>query len=36
MTSNYTVLAVTLIIWAGIFVYLTMLDRRTRKLEDKK
>ena len=36
MTSNYTVLAVTLIIWVGLFVYLTMLDRRTRKLEGKK
>jgi CcmD family protein len=34
MTSNYTVLAVTLVIWVGIFVYLLALDRRTRKLED--
>jgi CcmD family protein len=36
MTSNYTVLAVTLIIWVGIFVYLVMLDRKTKKLEEKK
>lgn len=36
MTSNYTVMAVTLIIWAGIFVYLLMLDRRTKKLEDNE
>lgn len=35
MTSNYTVLAVTLIIWIGVFAYLLILDRRTRKLEDK-
>ena len=36
MTSNYTVMAVTLIIWAGIFVYLLILDRRTKKLEDNE
>ena len=36
MTSNYTVLAVTLIIWVGIFVYLVMLDRKTKKFEEKK
>jgi CcmD family protein len=36
MTSNYTVMAVTLIVWVGIFVYLLMLDRRTKKLEDDK
>lgn len=36
MTSNYTVMAVTLIVWVGIFVYLFMLDRRTRKLEENK
>jgi CcmD family protein len=36
MTSNYVVLAVTLIIWVGIFVYLMMLDRKIGKLEDKQ
>jgi len=36
MTSNYTVLAVTLVVWVGIFVYLLTLDRRTRRLEDSK
>jgi CcmD family protein len=35
MTSNYAVLAVTLIIWVGIFLYLLSLDRRTRKIEEK-
>jgi len=36
MMSNYTVLAVTLIIWFGIFAYLMVLDRKTRRLEVKK
>lgn len=36
MSSNYTVMAVTLVIWVGIFVYLWMLDRKTGRLEDKK
>jgi CcmD family protein len=36
MGSNYTVMAVTLIIWVGLFVYLIMLDRKARKLEDHK
>lgn len=36
MTSNYTVLAVTLVIWIGIFVYLLTLDRRTKRLEDSR
>ncbi len=35
MTSNYAVLAVTLIIWVGIFLYLLSLDRRTRKIEEE-
>lgn len=33
MTSNYTVMAVTLVIWVGIFVYLLILDRRGKKLD---
>jgi len=36
MTSNYTVLAVTLVIWVGLFVYLFILDRKTKRLEDKE
>lgn len=36
MTSNYIVMAVTLVIWAGIFFYLLSLDRKTRKLEDQR
>jgi len=36
MTSNYLVLAVTLIIWVGIFLYLLSLDRKARKLEEKQ
>lgn len=36
MTSNYTVMAVTLVIWVGIFVYLWMLDRKTGKLKGRK
>jgi len=36
MTSNYMVLAVTLIIWIGIFLYLLGLDRKARKLEEKQ
>ena len=36
MTSNYTVMAVTLIIWVALFVYLMLLDSKTRKFEDKK
>lgn len=35
MTSNYSVLAVTLFIWVGIFVYLLTLDRKVKKLGDK-
>lgn len=36
MTSNYTVLAVTMIVWVGLFIYLWRLDRKTRKLEGRK
>ncbi|MEE9441366.1 MAG: CcmD family protein [candidate division Zixibacteria bacterium] len=34
MTSNYMVMAVTLLIWVALFVYLLMLDRKVKKLED--
>ena len=36
MTSNYAVMAVTLVIWVGLFFYLIVLDRKTKKLEEKK
>jgi CcmD family protein len=36
MTSNYTAMAVTLVIWIGLFLYLIVLDRKTKKLEEKK
>jgi len=36
MTSNYTVMVVTLVIWIGIFSYLVILDRKTKRLEGKK
>ncbi|MDH7515200.1 MAG: CcmD family protein [Bacteroidota bacterium] len=33
--SEYVVLAVALIVWAGVFAYLVRIDRRVRKLERK-
>jgi CcmD family protein len=36
MTSNYTVLFVNIVIWAGLFFMLFRLDRRTRELENRK
>ncbi len=36
MTSNYIVMAVTLVIWCGIFLYLVKIDRRTKNLEEHK
>lgn len=36
MDSNYAVMAVTVVIWVGIFFYLMTLDRKIRKLEDGK
>jgi CcmD family protein len=36
MTSNYTVMAVTLIVWVGLFIYLLTVDRKVKKLEDHK
>ena len=36
MTSNYAVMAVTIIIWVGLFVYLLRLDRKVKRLEEKK
>jgi CcmD family protein len=34
MEANYIVLAVTLIIWVGLFFYLKKLDGNLKKLED--
>jgi CcmD family protein len=36
MTSNYTVMAVTLLVWIGLFIYLFVLDRKVKKLEENK
>lgn len=35
MEANYIVLAVTLIIWVGLFFYLKKIDGKLQKLEDR-
>jgi CcmD family protein len=35
MDGNYVALAVTLVVWIGLFAFLYRLDRRVRKLEGK-
>lgn len=35
MDGNYIALAVTLVIWLGIFVYLLKLDKKVKQLEEK-
>ncbi len=35
MDGNYVTLAVTLLIWAGIFFFLMRLDRRVKDLEKR-
>lgn len=35
MDANYVVMAVTLIVWLGIFIYLLSIDRKVRRLEGK-
>lgn len=35
MEANYIVLAVTLIIWVGLFFYLKKIDSKLTKLEEK-
>ena len=35
MEGNYTALAVTLLIWFGIFFFLMRLDGRVKKLEKR-
>lgn len=36
MDGNYVALGVTLAVWIGLFIFLFRLDKRVRKLEDKK
>jgi CcmD family protein len=33
MDGNYVAMAVTLIVWIGIFIFLLRLDKRVKKLE---
>ena len=33
MDGNYVALAVTLIVWIGLFVYLIRLDKKVKNLE---
>lgn len=35
MDGNYVALAVTLLIWVGIFFYLMRLDKRLKNLEKR-
>jgi len=33
MQANYVVMAVTLIVWIGLFLFLMRLDKKVRQLE---
>ncbi|RME25193.1 MAG: CcmD family protein [Candidatus Zixiibacteriota bacterium] len=33
MNGNYVALAVTLVVWIGLFVFLWRLDRKVKELE---
>jgi CcmD family protein len=35
MDGNYIALAVTLVIWIGLFFFLVRLDKKIKKLEKK-
>jgi CcmD family protein len=35
MDGNYIALAVTLLVWIGLFFYLTRLDKRVKELEKR-
>jgi len=35
MSSNYTVMIVTLLSWAGLFLYLLKLDRSLKRREKR-
>ena len=36
MDGNYVALAVTLVIWVGLFIYIMQLDKKVRKLKEKQ
>lgn len=36
MDGNYVALAVTLVVWIGLFIFLWRLDKRVKELEDKQ
>lgn len=36
MDGNYVALAVTLVIWVGLFIYVMQLDKKVRKLKEKQ
>ena len=36
MDGNYVALAVALIIWIGLFVFLLRLDKRVKRLEKRQ
>ncbi len=35
-SSNYIVLAITLIIWLGLFLYMFSVDKKLKKIEKEK
>ncbi len=35
MDGNYVAMAVTLVVWIGLFFYLMRLDRKVKRLEEK-
>ena len=35
MDGNYVAMAVTLVVWIGLFFYLMRLDRKVTRLEEK-
>ncbi|UCE23846.1 MAG: CcmD family protein [Candidatus Zixiibacteriota bacterium] len=35
MDGNYIALAVTLVVWIGLFMFLMKLDKKVRKIEEK-
>jgi CcmD family protein len=36
MDGNYIALAVTLVVWIGIFFYLRRLDKRLKEIEKRR
>ncbi len=35
MDGNYVTMVVTLVVWAGLFIFLVRLDKKVKKLEEK-